>query len=199
MKIQIKVLNKEFYSKNHKVDMTKDSVSMYNLPDYSTPGSAAIDLVCTQDVTVYPGETKLIPTGLAVWIGSDSKYPDGHYSIVNRKTWYHEVFSVAGLILPRSGLGNKGLILGNTVGLIDEDYQGELMVSAWNRNDDEKINTINSNGEPDWEYKHQIDLFKGDRFAQLLFFPVIKPKFEVVEEFSNKTERSQGGFGSTGE
>jgi len=160
MKIELKVLNKGFYED-------------YQLPHYATQGSAAIDLVCTEDVVLYPGETKMIPTGLAVWLGSGYTHKQ-----------LSDVFDVdvAGLVLPRSGLGTKGLVLANTVGLIDSDYQGELMVSAWNRNRESGI----------------IGLKAGDRFAQLLFVPVIKAQFDIVDEFSSSTNRGAGGFGSSG-
>lgn len=173
MKIEIKVLNENC-----------------GLPQYQTSGSAAIDLVCTEDVTIFSGECKMIPTGVAIWIGSNS---DGYNISKMQETgdeiesYYNfpENIGIAGIILPRSGLGSKGLILGNTIGLIDADYQGELMVSAWNRNG---IST----GD-----QETFKLNKGDRFAQLMFIPVIKAQWEVVKEFSNMTDRGQGGFGST--
>ncbi len=174
MKIELKILNKEFYRLDYNI---KAPYEQY-LPSYATPGSAAIDLVCTEDVIIYPGETKLIPTGLAIWIGSGQ-----HNALSPFDVWG----PVAGLILPRSGLGTKGLILANTIGLIDEDYQGELMVSAWNR--------VDVGGG--FNYPDVIELKAGDRFAQLMFIPVIKAQFEVVEEFSDVTDRT-GGFGSTG-
>jgi len=181
MKIEVKVLNKEFYIRK------KLGAEYYDTPDYQTAGSAAVDLVCTEDVTIMPGETKMIPTGLAIWIGSSqSSQP------------------VAGLVLPRSGLGTKGLILANTIGLIDSDYQGELMVSAWNRNqEDRRIAEFINSGSPSVRRYAEglkddgITLRAGDRFAQLMFVPVIKAQFEVVEEFSANTRRGGGGFGST--
>ncbi len=167
MKVQIKILNKEFYNNNNL------------LPGYQTQGSAAIDLYCTEDITVYPGDVKQIKTGIAVWIGSSGGSSN------------HIVFSkdvsVAGMILPRSGLGSKGLVLANTVGVIDEDYQGELLVNVWNRTE----GTLH-------QLAHSIDLVAGDRFAQLLFMPVIKAEWQIVDEFSNKTNRGEDGFGSTG-
>ena len=108
---------------------------------------------------IRPGETELIPTGISIFI-KDPNY--------------------AALILPRSGLGHKhGIVLGNLVGLIDSDYQGELLVSCWNRGDKEF--TINS----------------LDRIAQLVLVPVLQPSFNLVEEYEN-TERGESGFGSTG-
>jgi len=131
------------------------------IPSYSTSGSAGLDLrACLKSsLTIYPGETKLIETGLSIYI------EDPHY---------------AALILPRSGLGHKhGIVLGNLVGLIDSDYQGELMISCWNRG-----NT-----------KFTIEV--GDRIAQLIIVPVVQTNFKVVEEFS-ETDRGTGGFGSSG-
>lgn len=159
MKIQIKILNKEFYK------VEKLGGSYYDTPSYQTFGSAAVDLICTEDVTIYPGETKKIHTGLAIWIGSISN-----------------ALSYAGLILPRSGLGSKGLVLANTIGLIDEDYQGELIVNVWNRND---------------SLDKDIELKAGDRFAQLMFVPIIKAEWDIVEDFNLNTQRGSLGFGST--
>jgi dUTP pyrophosphatase len=131
------------------------------LPAYATPGSAGMDLRACIDapIELQPGRTELVPTGVAIHIGDPT---------------------VAALILPRSGLGHKhGIVLGNLVGLIDSDYQGQLMVSCWNRG-----------GEA-------FELKPMDRLAQLIFVPVVKPEFEVVEDFE-LSERSVGGFGSTG-
>ncbi len=131
------------------------------LPEYATPGSAGMDLRACIDgsLTLKPGDTELIPTGMAIHI-SDPGY--------------------AATILPRSGLGHKhGIVLGNLVGLIDSDYQGQLFVSCWNRGNTE----------------FTIDV--GDRIAQLVILPVAQVEFEVVEEFSD-SERGAGGFGSSG-
>jgi dUTP pyrophosphatase len=131
------------------------------LPAYATGGSAGLDLRACLDapLTIAPGTTHLIPTGLAIHIG-DPGY--------------------AALILPRSGLGHKhGIVLGNLVGLIDSDYQGQLMVSTWNRGQTEFV------------------LNPMERLAQLVIVPVLQVGFNVVEEFSN-SERGAGGFGSTG-
>lgn len=131
------------------------------MPEYATDGSAAIDLrACIDDILqVLPGETKLIPTGIALNMQDTG---------------------MAATILPRSGLGHKhGIVLGNLVGLIDSDYQGELFISVWNRGSDEFA--INS----------------GDRIAQLMFIPVLKADFVLVDEFE-VTERGAGGFGHTG-
>lgn len=181
MKIQIKILNKEFY-KDHQ------------LPAYSTAGSAAMDLVCTEEVTLYPGEVKAIRTGLAIHIGSGCSNDVAY----------------AAMILPRSGLGTKGLILANTIGLIDSDYQGELIAQAWNRNETVGWEDLYLNEEYSdiWvgletyrvaDSKDSALILKaGDRFAQLTFVPVAKATWEVVEEFTNNTTRGVGGFGSTG-
>jgi len=131
------------------------------LPAYATPGSAGMDLRACIDVPIelQPGRAELVPTGVAIHIGDPG---------------------LAALILPRSGLGHKhGIVLGNLVGLIDSDYQGQLMVSCWNR------------GPTSFELKPM------ERLAQLIFVPVTKPKFEVVETFDSST-RGVGGFGSTG-
>lgn len=132
-----------------------------NLPAYGTAGSAGLDLrACIEkDMYVYPGETVLIPTGLAIHI-ADPAY--------------------AAMILPRSGLGHKhGIVLGNLVGLIDSDYQGQLMVSVWNRSEDRFL------------------MLPMERIAQLVIVPVLQVGFNVVNEFIN-SDRGQGGFGSTG-
>ncbi len=131
------------------------------LPAYATAGSAGLDLraMLKQDLTLEPGQTVLIPTGLAIHVADPG---------------------LAALILPRSGLGHKhGIVLGNLVGLIDSDYQGELMVSCWNRGDT--------------SFKMSI----GERIAQLVLVPVIQARFEVVEEFGD-SERGAGGFGHSG-
>lgn len=171
MKIEIKILNKEFYGDEDK------------LPFYTTTGSAAMDLICTEDVVIFPGQVKKIPTGLAIWTGSAF---NGHSHMV-------------GLITPRSGLGTKGLVLANTTGLIDEDYQGELIVQAWNRLEPHRfiqrsghtLGVIDNIG-------NVIYLEAGDRFAQLMFVPIIKGEWDIVEEFSETTKRGEGGFGHTG-
>lgn len=131
------------------------------LPVYATEGSAGLDLrACIDEpLEVKPGATVLIPTGIAIYI---------------------ENINYAGLVLPRSGLGHKhGIVLGNLVGLIDSDYQGELMISCWNRGD--KPFTINI----------------GERIAQYVIVPVVQAQFEVVESFT-ETARAAGGFGHTG-
>jgi dUTP pyrophosphatase len=187
MNIEIKVLEKEFYTDWAN---TGEDHTHYLLPSYATPGSAAMDLRVIEDVTLIPGERKLLPTGLAIWIGSGIKHPSADMSI-------------AGLILPRSGLGTKGLVLANTIGLIDEDYQGQLMISAWHRGESDKHCHKVGNDAIGyyWDEYHglnKIELKAGDRIAQLLLIPVIKAKFQVVKEFSEKTQRGEGGLGSTG-
>lgn len=131
------------------------------LPAYGTPGSAGLDLRACIDapMTIKPGETVLIPTGLAIHIG-DPAY--------------------AAMILPRSGMGHKnGIVLGNLVGLIDSDYQGQLMISTWNRG------------------QNEFTLQAMERLAQLIIVPVLQVGFNIVEEFGD-SERGEAGFGSTG-
>ena len=131
------------------------------LPHYATAGSAGLDLrACLDDAVVLnPGETRLIPTGLAMHL-ADSGY--------------------AAMILPRSGLGHKhGVVLGNLVGLIDSDYQGQLMVSVWNRG------------------QEAFTIQPFERIAQMVIVPVVQANFQVVEEFES-SDRGEGGFGSTG-
>ncbi|OEF29466.1 dUTP diphosphatase [Vibrio rumoiensis] len=133
----------------------------FPLPAYATEGSAGLDLRACLDnsLTVEPGQTHLVPTGLAIHIGDPS---------------------LAATILPRSGLGHKhGIVLGNLVGLIDSDYQGQLMVSVWNRGQD------------------TFTIEPGDRIAQLVFVPVVQAEFNLVEDF-HETERGEGGFGHSG-
>ena len=133
----------------------------FPLPAYATEGSAGLDLrACLDDaMTVEPGQTHLIPTGLAIHI-NDPK--------------------LAATILPRSGLGHKhGIVLGNLVGLIDSDYQGQLMVSVWNRGQD------------------TFTIEPGDRIAQLVFVPVVQAEFNIVDDFE-ATDRGEGGFGHSG-
>lgn len=131
------------------------------MPAYATPGSAGLDLRACIDhpVTIEPGQTILVPTGLAIHVG-DPGY--------------------AAMILPRSGMGHKnGIVLGNLVGLIDSDYQGQLMVSTWNRS------------------QAAFTLNPMERLAQLIIVPVLQVGFNVVEDF-DASERGAGGFGSTG-
>ncbi|MBR9827479.1 MAG: dUTP diphosphatase [Oceanospirillales bacterium] len=131
------------------------------LPAYATEGSAGLDLRACLDeaLTLTPGQTELIPTGLAIHI---------------------EDPSLCAMILPRSGLGHKhGIVLGNLVGLIDSDYQGQLFVSCWNRG--QTTFTV----EP------------GERIAQMVLVPVVQAEFEIVDEFGD-SDRGAGGFGSSG-
>ena len=131
------------------------------LPTYATNGSAGMDLRAALDDTteIKPGETLLIPTGMSIYV---------------------EDPGMAAIILPRSGLGHKhGIVLGNLVGLIDSDYQGQLFVSCWNRGD------------------KNFTIEVGDRIAQLVIVPVIQASFEVVDDFVS-TERGAGGFGHSG-
>lgn len=131
------------------------------LPAYATTGSAGLDLRACLDepLTLKPGDTALVPTGLAIHVG-DPGY--------------------AALILPRSGLGHKhGIVLGNLVGLIDSDYQGQLMISTWNRGESTFV------------------LNPMERLAQLVIVPVVQAEFNIVDDFET-SERGAGGFGSTG-
>jgi dUTP pyrophosphatase len=131
------------------------------LPAYTTPGSAGMDLrACIDEALLLPaGATELIPTGIAIHIQDPG---------------------LAAFILPRSGLGHKhGVVLGNLVGLIDSDYQGELMISCWNRSN------------------QPFSIAPGDRIAQLVLLPVIQAKFDLVQEF-DESSRGTGGFGSSG-
>lgn len=133
----------------------------FPLPSYATEGSAGLDLrACLDDaITLEPGNTVLVPTGLAIHIGDPS---------------------LAAVILPRSGLGHKhGVVLGNLVGLIDSDYQGQLMVSVWNRG------------------QQTFVIEPGERLAQLVFVPVVQAEFNLVTNFA-ESERGAGGFGHTG-
>ncbi|MGC3981789.1 MAG: dUTP diphosphatase [Steroidobacteraceae bacterium] len=133
----------------------------YPLPQYATEGSAGVDLRAMVDapIELKPGDTQLIPTGMAIYIADDG---------------------YAAMVLPRSGLGHKhGVVLGNLVGLIDSDYQGQLFVSVWNRGQTTFI--INP----------------GERIAQLIVVPVVQVQFDVVDEFV-ATQRGEGGFGSSG-
>lgn len=135
--------------------------TIFPLPRYETTASAGIDLRACLDapLTVMPGETELLPTGMSVYIGDPN---------------------LAAVILPRSGLGHKhGIVLGNLVGLIDADYQGPLMVSCWNRS------------------QAAYTIQPGDRIAQLVFLPIVRTHFEIVDEFQ-ATERGAGGFGHSG-
>lgn len=131
-------------------------------PEYATPGSAGIDLKACylpkDGISIHPGGQFLFNTGIALHI-KDPGY--------------------AGMIIPRSGLGKKGIVLGNLVGLIDSDYQGEIMVLLWNRGND------------------IVEIEYMDRIAQLVFVNVNQAKFEIVEHFE-QSQRGQGGFGSTG-
>jgi dUTP pyrophosphatase len=133
----------------------------YPLPQYATSGSAGVDLRACIDapLEMKPGDTQLIPSGIAIHL-ADPGY--------------------AAIVLPRSGLGHKhGIVLGNLVGLIDSDYQGQIFVSCWNRG------------------QTTFTIQPGERIAQLVVVPVVQVEFEVVDEFS-ASERGAGGFGSSG-
>ncbi|RJQ47507.1 MAG: dUTP diphosphatase [Gammaproteobacteria bacterium] len=131
------------------------------LPHYATEGSAGLDLRACLDkpLTLAPGETQLIPTGMAIHIADHA---------------------LAAVLLPRSGLGHKhGIVLGNLVGLIDSDYQGQVFVSCWNRG------------------RAPFTIEIGERIAQMVLLPIVRAQFEVVSEF-NETQRGAGGFGHSG-
>ena len=131
------------------------------LPAYATPGSAGLDLrACISEaLSISPGQTELIPSGIAIHLADSG---------------------LAAMVLPRSGLGHKhGIVLGNLVGLIDSDYQGQIFVSVWNRGD------------------QLFELKPLERIAQLIIVPVIQASFNIVEEFA-ESERGAAGFGSTG-
>ena len=147
-KIQLKILDKRIGTQ-------------IPLPEHATSGSAGMDLRACIDttLTLKPGDTQLIPTGMAIYIGDPG---------------------LCATILPRSGLGHKhGIVLGNLVGLIDSDYQGQLFVSCWNRG------------------KDVFNIEPGDRIAQLVFLPVVRVDWEQVEDFVS-TDRGTGGFGHSG-
>ena len=134
----------------------------FEMPDYQTTGSAGIDLLACIDepLTIEPGQTELIPSGIAVYIRDPS---------------------LAAVLLPRSGLGHKkGLVLGNLVGLIDSDYQGQVLISCWNRG------------------KENCLIEPGMRLAQMVFLPVEQVNFNLVNSF-DESDRGEGGFGHTGE
>ncbi|MDO5756147.1 MAG: dUTP diphosphatase [Rhodobacterales bacterium] len=138
----------------------------WGLPAFQTEGAAGIDLFACLDgvLHVAAGQpARLVPSGMALRFDN---------------------MALAGLVLPRSGLGHKkGLVLGNTVGLIDPDYTGEILISVWNRNPP---------GMP------PIELHPGERIGQMIFVPIVRPVFDLVEEFHTPTARGAGGFGSTG-
>ena len=134
---------------------------LWPLPHYATEGSAGLDLraLLAEPLTLQPGQTELLPTGMAIHIADPG---------------------LAAMILPRSGLGHKhGIVLGNLVGLIDSDYQGQLMVSCWNRS------------------SRPFTIEPGERIAQLVLVPVLQAQLEVVDEFAD-SQRGAGGFGHTG-
>ena len=146
----------------HRIDLKILDARLHEQPPhYATPGAAGLDLrACLKEsIVVEPGQTVLVPTGMAIHLADPG---------------------LAAMILPRSGLGHKhGIVLGNLVGLIDSDYQGELMVSVWNRG------------------QLAFTLNPLERIAQLVIVPVLQVGFNIVEDFS-ATERGEGGFGSTG-
>lgn len=156
MKVKLKIVTefgKEYFNEIYKEDG--------GMPKYQTSGSAAVDVrACIKEkIVLHPGETQKVKSGFALDIGDSN---------------------VVALIAPRSGLGTKGVILSNTIGVCDSDYQGEYMLTLWNRS----INII--------------EISPGERVCQMMFVPVVKANFELVEDFGHVTERGTGGFGSTG-
>lgn len=161
--VPIKILDRDFFDE-------------FGYPKYHTEAAAAIDLRARVRDSVYlaPGESELIPTGISIYTGGISIYAGGATT--------EPSVELCALIIPRSGMGhNRGLVLGNLVGLIDPDYQGELMVSMWNR----------SLREPQ-------KIHRGDRIAQLMFMPSTRVELFPVEHYANETSRGSGGFGHTG-
>ena len=156
---EIKILDKLLYEE-------------HGLPKYETEGSCAIDLRSAQGAVLAANESLMLSTGLYVHIGS--AYGNGGGPKIDDMAF-------GAVVLPRSGLGSrKGLVLGNLVGLIDEDYQGEITVCLWNRSPNSQ------------------SVQRGERIAQLAFMPFFKPRLKLVEEFSIETSRGTKGFGSTG-
>jgi len=153
-------------TRSFEIKILDGRIHAWGIPSYQSDMAAAIDLFACVDgpLAIAPqAPAHLIPSGISVCIG------DPH---------------VAAVIAPRSGLGHRmGLVLGNTVGVLDADYTGPVMISAWNRN---------APGSP------PIIVHPGERIAQMLFLPILRPSFRVVEEFSRNTERGSAGFGSTG-
>jgi dUTP pyrophosphatase len=153
-------------TRSFEIKILDQRIHAWGLPSYQSEMAAAIDLfACVDGPLAIAPQTPahLIPSGISVCIG------DPH---------------VAAVIAPRSGLGHRmGLVLGNTVGVLDADYTGPVMISAWNRN---------APGTP------PIIVHPGERIAQMLFLPIVRPSFRVVEEFSRNTARGSAGFGSTG-
>nr|BET44832.1 MAG: dUTP diphosphatase [Candidatus Aschnera chinzeii] len=147
--------------KNIKIKILNPLIKPFITTNYSTDGSAGLDLrACLiKPVNLKSNETKLIPTGIAIHIADNT---------------------LAGIIIPRSGLGHQyGLVMGNLIGLIDSDYQGELMISAWNRS------------------KTNFRIFLGDRIAQIVFIKIVQAQFHYVRHFES-TKRNCNGFGHTG-
>lgn len=170
MKCKIKVVNDEFFVE-------------HDLPNYQSSAAAGIDLVAAiaEPITIKPqDQAVLIPTGIAVQAESDAG-------------------EMCGMIFPRSGLGHKqGLVLGNGTGIIDSDYQGEVFVSAWNRNASLKEAGVKNGSVLVGKNNRDIVVNPGDRIAQLVFVPVLRMEFEQVDSFEVATSRGEGGFGSTG-
>lgn len=155
--VQIKLLS-HYYERFKKIDAFQDGIPQLKR---ATKGSSGYDLLACIDDTIelYPGDQKFIQTGIAVFIEDEN---------------------FEAQIRPRSGKGSRGLVLGNTIGTIDADYQGEIIICAWNRNNETRIK-----------------IFPGEAIAQLVFCPVVHPRFNLVKEFTNISTRNEGGFGHT--
>lgn len=149
------VKRKTKMKKYQKIEIKGDGV----VPEYQTAGAGAVDLHCKDAVHAFPGDVIKVSTGISI-------------NIKDR--------NVAGLIIPRSGLGSRGLVLANSTGLIDSDYQGEIILVLYNRG------------------TKPVFLDKGARAAQMIFIPVVRVIFDEVDEFTTVTERGKGGFGSSG-
>lgn len=168
LEIEMKVLDKPLYDPESYPNVAMEDA----MPHYHTNGACAVDLRASETITIPAHGVAKMGSGIAIWTapfldGEGSEMRDGHAA-------------VASLIIPRSGSGSKGLVIGNLVGLIDEDYQGEIHMTLWNRTDD------------------PITVTRGDRVAQMMFILAIKPNFHIVDEFSQSTARGEGGHGSTG-
>lgn len=172
--VEVKILDRELYTQNGEVV----------LPKYATDGSAGIDLIAANEIWLKPGQQAEMKTGIAIYQGVRED-------------------STVALVLPRSGLGKKGLVLANTVGVVDADYQGEFLCNLFNRNSPFELaasevslpgpgrRVVPSSQPP-------IHIKRGERFAQVVFLPLSKVFMQLVDEFSEQTSRGAGGFGSTG-
>lgn len=171
MIIELKILD---HLKNNPVFADGGELQQYrdHGPVYAHPGDAGLDIrACiTEPLTIYPGESRMIETGLAAWIGSH----DMDFLASNTV--------ITGLIVPRSGLGSKkGIVIGNLTGVVDEGYTGEIMISVWNRTTE-----------------NPYTIQPGEKICQMMFVPVFQAGFKIVDEFIDSTTRGANGFGSSG-